>query len=416
MEILVIDQSADLISALESRVNEAVKQSGLRRVQLESCDLEVLKSRNAGISPDIVFVGPGCFENCEEVCEIVRNTYPRSALGIILQNDTYALEAVKLRRALGLTVMPVADIASISSFLLDNQKSTRISGRNSEGIVAVAQLKGGVGASTLAAAMATCWAEHELSVVLVDLDDINPQLTDWARIPSGRRSVVTELMKQGQVPVYRLSECLANVEGEERSISIVGQPENYHESFHFKADVIEGAPSSQAFIESLLPLLQDNFDVVVVDLGRSWGISHFATLPFCQDVVLVTDDDAMSLRRTIDSLRRLSRETDDSGEFDFAKWRLVMNGYSSKLLQPDDVSDECDDCGLFPESMPLHTIQFSESGRKWGAPGVSFYDLAEEPVRSVIRELTQDMVRFKRGEIKVSPQGVLGKMKKLAGL
>ena len=248
-------------------MNEAVTQSGLRRVQIDSCDIEVLEKRSSEFSPTVIFLGPETFNSCEEICQFVRNTFPRAAIGIVLQNDIYALEAVKIRRGLGVPVMPVADIASISSFLLDNNKTTRVSGRVSEGIVGVLQLKGGVGASTLAASMASCWAEHELSVVLVDLDDINPQLSDWARIPSGRRSVVAELMRQGQVPVYRLSECLARVEGEERSISIVGQPENYHESFHFKADVLDGAPSSQSFIESLLPLLQDNFDVVVIDLS-----------------------------------------------------------------------------------------------------------------------------------------------------
>ncbi len=415
MEILVVDTTEELLNALESRVDEAIKQSGLRRVRLQSCMVDVIEDVSLKFVPEAVLVGPGCFEDCEDVVERVQIRFPRSGVGVVLQNDIYALEAVRLRRVLGVKVMPIADIANIASFVLDNQQITKASGSTNDGVIAVAQMKGGVGSSTLTASLAACWADHELSVCILDLDDINPHLTDWARVSVGKRSLVSELLRQGQVPVYRLSECMASVEGSERSISIIGQPANYHESFHFKADVLEGAPSSQAFIESVVPLLQDNFDIVLVDLGRSWGVSHFATLPLCQQVVLVVDDDALTLKRSIDSLRRLTRESDDANEFDFSKWRMVMNGYSSRLLEPSDVSDECDDSGLFPESMSLHTIQFSEKGRKWGAPGKTFYDLAEEHIRSGIKDLCQEIIPFKRGERKRASRGFFGKLKQAVG-
>ena len=290
MEILVVDTTEELLNALESRVDEAIKQSGLRRVRLQSCMVEVIEDVSPKFVPEAVLVGPGCFEDCEDIVERVQIRFPRSGVGVVLQNDIYALEAVRLRRVLGVKVMPIADIANIASFVLDNQQITKASGSTNEGVIAVAQMKGGVGSSTVTASLAACWADHELSVCILDLDDINPHLTDWARVSVGKRSLVSELLRQGQVPVYRLSECMASVEGANRSISIIGQPANYHESFHFKADVLEGAPSSQAFIESVVPLLQDNFDVVLIDLGRSWGVSHFATLPLCQQVVLVVDD------------------------------------------------------------------------------------------------------------------------------
>ena len=325
MQLLLIDSNQKSIEALEARVSEAIKQSAIRRVRVETCSAKKINSLNTGLQPNAVILGPGCYDEAEQLVDRMVTQFTEANLAIVLQNDVYAVEAVRLRRLSGVRVIPIADIANLAHFLLDSyEESRRSSGQEGDGVIGVAQLKGGVGSSTLAASIASCRATHGDSVVIVDLDDINPQITNWARVGIGKRTAVAELLKNGSVPAYRLAEAIYQVERDEGTISVVGQPEHYHESFHFKADVIDGAPSSQAFIESLLPQLRQQFDSVIIDFGRSWGVAHFASLPLCQQVALVVDDDAMSLRMTIDSLRRLSHESEDSSEFDFSKWRVVF--------------------------------------------------------------------------------------------
>ena len=260
----------------------------------------------------------------------------------------------------------------------------------------LSQCKGGVGATTLASSLAACWAKHDLSVALLDLDDVNPQITEWAQVGLAKRKTVIELLRHGAVPKQRINELAHPVEGYDGKLVAIGQPENYHESFQLKADVLDGTPSCENYIKSLLTILQDEFDAVVIDGGRSWGIATFAALPFCQNILLVTDDDGMSLYRTLATFQRIYRESDDTEEFDLKKWHVVLNAYTAQLLSPKEVADEIQQLNLFPETSNLFTVPFSETGRQWGAPAQSFYELAEDPIRNIIEEMAFSMIPFRQ--------------------
>ncbi|MBN8547778.1 MAG: ParA family protein [Deltaproteobacteria bacterium] len=264
-----------------------------------------------------------------------------------------------------------------------------------KGVIGICQLKGGVGASTMAAALASCWARHGLSVALVDLDDVNPQLSDWARVDTSCRKVTSEFLQMGEVPAQRLTEILFAVEGYNGKLFAVGQPNSYHESFHFKAKVIEGAASASEFIHSLVGQLSAQFDVVVLDLGRSWGLATFAALPLCQHVVLVTDDDPVSVDRSLEVLQRLKRESDEPSEFDFSRWSILLNGYTGRLISPQDIQSEVKRAGFLPANATLFVVPFSERGREWGSPGRSFYDCAEASVQDRLRGIASELMYFR---------------------
>jgi cellulose biosynthesis protein BcsQ len=304
--------------------------------------------------------------------------------------------------------MPIGDIVQLVQFLLDAE--TQSSGFNPvrRGVLAVTHFKGGVGATTIAAGFASIWARHGLSVALVDLDDVNPQLTAWGRVTSAKRELCGQLLVEGRVPKSRINELVHPVEGFDGGLALVGQPEQYQTGFHFKADVIEGAASAAEFIESLIESLRDEFDLVVVDVGRSWGIASFALLPLVQQVLLVLDDDAMSVRRTLECLKRLHAESDDPTEFNLGRWKVVLNGYTGKLLTPTDVGAELEDTGLFPESSELFSLPFSDSGRQWGAPGVSFYDCADEGTKFMMRDIAFRLFPFRQAQ---APEGLFSRLK-----
>lgn len=397
MRIFLIDPEEDSRRTLVVRVEEAIRQSGLRRIETLEGDLDLIEVHAGEEPPALAFLGPGCYHELEHSLSRFRAAYPLTPLALVLDNEIYANEAVELRRLVSVRIMPLADIAQIAQFMLDSGgKLAGQPGAKNRGIVGVAQFKGGVGATTIAVGLAGCWARHDLSVVLIDFDDVNPQITDWGRIGVQQRIAVSEMLRDGELPKYRVNELVSPIEGYNGRLVVIGQPEDYREGFHFKADVLEGAPSSADFVRSLLTVLQDEFDVIVIDFGRSWGISTFAALPLCQHVILATDDDGFSVRRTLEGLRRLYRESDDPEEFDLSRWRIVLNAYTGKQLSPNDVADEIEALDIFPESTSLYTVPFSEHGRQWGASGASFYDAAEEPVKAILRELAFNLVPFRQ--------------------
>lgn len=397
MRIIVIDPNLKTREPAILRVDEALRQSGLKRVELVSGGFDLLLAYSENEVPSVAFLGPGCYSDLVQSVKHFRAAWPQMPLAVILDNDIYATEAVELRRELAVRIMPLADIAQIVQFLLDTEFKQDVAVNSpNKGIVSVLQFKGGVGASTLSAALAACWARHELSVALLDFDDVNPQITDWGRVSLAKRKLVAEFLRRGEVPRHRVNEFVHPVEGFNGQLVVIAQPEYYREGFHFKADVLENSPSSAEFVSSLFKTLQDEFDVLVVDTGRSWGISTFAMLPLSEHVLVVVDDDGMSVCRTLDNLLRIYQESDDTNEFDLSRWSVVLNAYTGRLLSPADISHELEELDIFPADTTLYTIPFSERGRQWGAPGQTLYDLAEEPIKEIITELAFRLIPFRR--------------------
>ena len=396
MYIAIIDSNPGSRAALLGRVQEAMRQADVRRVEIVEMEPEQITAHE-GSSIIGCLIGPGCTSIVSEVVEQARISFPTAMLGAVLENEIYAVEGVGLRKKVNALVMPMGDLAQIASFAIDCSERAAGSGvgGNNRGVIGVTQFKGGVGVTTLVAGLASCWARHGLSVVAIDFDDVNPQLTEWGRVGVAQRTVTGEFLRIGEVPQSRMNEILNPVEGYEGRLVVVGQPERYNEGFHFKADVLEGAPSASEFVTSLINMLRPEFDAVIIDLGRGWGVSTFAALPLCQQVLLVTDDDGMSVRRTLDGLQRLKRETDDPDELDLSRWSLALNAYTGRLLSPRDLASEIKEMDLFPAESTLFTVPFSETGRQWGGPGQSFYDLAEQSAKDALRRVAYSLVPFR---------------------
>lgn len=395
MRILVLDKNANTRATVVARLEEALRQAELRRVDLIESEPSSLGSLVAEEPPDVCFIGPGSYGNLEEDLRRYHVVYPKVPVAVVLSNEVYAAEGVELRRTLKIRVIPVADIGQMAQFILDvDIPMTGFAAGRNRGIIAVTQLKGGVGATTVASSLAACWARNGIKVALVDFDNENPQLTDWARVGLSQRRLVSESIRQGEAARYRVRELLFPVEGFNEQLWVFGQPEHYGDSFHFKADVLENAPSIAGYVTSLLESLKSEFDVVVLDTGRSWGISTFAAFPMCQKVVLVMDDDAVSVRRSLESFARIHRETDDPSELDAKKWSFVLNAFTGKVLSEAEVQNEIRETDLFPEAAELFTLPYSAHGREWALSSQSFFDIAEPGIKASLCQIAYSFVPF----------------------
>ena len=396
MYLVVIDNQPDSRAALLARVQEALRQVDTKRLDIIALELNQIESFDWSTASGTL-IGPGCYSEIDEIVRRVRFSNSSGFTGVVLENEVYASHAVELRKRLDVNIMALGDLVQIAGFVMDSdaRSTTLNSAAHEGGIIGVSQLKGGVGTTTITAALASCWARHGLSVAAIDLDDVNPQLTSWARVGVVQRTVTAELFRQGKVPANRINELVHPVEGFEGRLVAVGQPEGYNESFHFKANVLESAPSASEFMQSLISNLREEFDAVVIDLGRSWGVSTFASLPLCEHLLLITDDDGMSVRRTLDAFARLRSESDDPDEFNLSKWSLILNGYTGQLITPKEIAQEIQNMELFSPDSNLYTIPFSETGRQWGAPGQSFYDTADAATRKVVRKVAYGLIPFR---------------------
>ncbi len=396
MKLVLIDKDPQSRAAMAGRVNEALRQAELQGWEILELDLARIETFDwEGVCGCLI--GPGCFQILEDVVDRLRLMFHGGVVGVILESEFYQGAALALRKKMNVQVLAVGDLAQLASFLIDCEMRGAEAARGGDGakVIGLAHLKGGVGTTTLTAALSSCWARNGLSVAAIDFDDVNPQLTAWARVGMVQRTVTAELLRQGEVPASRINEIVHPVEGFEGRFVVVGQPEAYNESFHFKANVLEGAPSASEFVQSLIPVLKSEFDVVVIDMARSWGVATFSALPLCDQVILVTDDDGMSVRRSLDAFARLRNESDDPEEINLSRWSLILNGYTGRLISPKEIANEIQEMSLFSAEASLYTIPFSDTGRQWGAPGQSLYETADTRTRQIIRRVACNMVPFR---------------------
>ncbi|MFM1847168.1 MAG: hypothetical protein RL417_642, partial [Pseudomonadota bacterium] len=331
--IFIYERSPEGRAMLRGRLLEAARQADIGQVSFREFALADID----GINWDEAFcciLGPDMNAETDEIVDRLRVAYPLGAVALTLSAEDYAQRAVALRRSLAVQVFAVHDVAQLTGFLLSAATEPSLSAPEPlrDSVIGVCQLKGGVGATTITSALSGCWARHGLSVAMVDLDDVNPHLTMWARASSRQRTMSSYCLRHGEVEPARLNELVAPVFGFDGRFVVVPQPELYNDSFHLKANVIDEAPSASDFITSSLAALGREFNVVVFDLGRSWGIASLAALRRCSHVVLVIDDDFVSLERSLANLSRLRQESGDQREFDMQRWSVILNGNTGRNL------------------------------------------------------------------------------------
>jgi cellulose biosynthesis protein BcsQ len=388
MQILIVDISPPLRAMLLGRVQEAARQAGLQRISIVEVDPLNLDSVVWDATIGCLF-GSGCGPLIREVLEKVSVLKPGCPVGIVVDPDTYVTDGVAIYKALGKAVMCETDLPQLATFIVDSERgaSHRRKGAQRRCVIGVTQCKGGVGATTVATSLGVSLARSGKSVVLIDLDDLSPQLTMWARVPVTHRVAVGRLIRSGGLDVGALRDFIFPVPGFDSRLVVVGQPALYGEGFHLRAPVIEGAPNPADFISQLLTVLSQEYEVVLIDMSKSWGISSFAALRWCDRVLSVMNDDGLAVHMTCAVLKRMSSESGDLEEFNFSKWSGVLNMQSGNRLTESDVVQAFQEYEIVGEPLRCHAISHCDGGRLWGKQGESLYDLATPRVRTQVERL-----------------------------
>lgn len=398
MHIVVIDTNPELRSTLLGRTREAIRQVGVKRIEPLELAVSDLETFQWSIAIGVI-IGPGVDGALPDVIEQVKALCPAADICAVLPKQQYLAESVSLRKRFEISVVTEGDLAQLAGFILDceSQGDTGGSGFKNRGVVGVLHFKGGVGATSIAAACASCLSKNGLTTAILDFDDVNPEITQWARVGTAHREATGALLREGEVPQHRLNQLLYPIENGTKQLFAIGQPESYSQAFHFKSNVIDDAPPSSRFVNSLIESLKTEFDAIVIDLGRSWGLSTFAALPLCKTVLMVVDDDPKSFKRSLEVLRRIRSESDDPEEFDFSKWSLVLNAVTGYMVTPKMCKAEMKEVDLFSLNMDLHAIPYSAKGRSWGAPGQTLFELGESSVKTAIQTLSKSVIPFVGG-------------------
>ncbi|NDC38558.1 MAG: hypothetical protein EBZ48_10955, partial [Proteobacteria bacterium] len=126
----------------------------------------------------------------------------------------------------------------------------------------------------------------------------------------------------------------------------------------------------------------------------------------CQAVLLVVDEDRASIKRSIDTLRRMKKESDDPEEFDLSRWTVVVNGYTGDRVPIKEIAALFEAGEILGASLKLVAIPYSQSGCCWAETDLSLYDLAEPPSQAAVERLSHGLLSFRSAPPEPTPEGL----------
>lgn len=264
------------------------------------------------------------------------------------------------------------------------------------GVIGLAHFKGGVGASASALSLASCWARSGCEVAIVDLDDVSPQITEWGETPPKSREAVGRCVLKGTFGERDLEACLHPVHGFDRKLFILGQPLTYSERFHFKAKVLEGAPNISEFLSHLLPCLSARFEVVIIDLSRSWALSTFSSLSFCNHLLLVSQAESYCVQSSLSLMSDLKNESEElsSGA---PPWSLVLTTLQEPAVNLSKLENVVEGHEMHGYFSGFFLLPFATRVNIWGRKGASLFDLGDERYRVEVKSLAQALLKRSTG-------------------
>ena len=345
MEILIIDSDPAARAVLMGRIQELKRGRDLQTIEPVPLLPKGVSSRTFA-TVGAVILGPGLADSFLPVLEALA-TKPSCPVASMFPSG-----------AQHVVTIPSDDDEALKLFLIQSIARSQLAKlAEARRVIGVAQLAGGVGASTLALQLGRAFAATGLNTTVFDLDDVGTTVSTVSKAAPRYRAAVSDALLRGTVDEGSVAELLSPLA---QNLTIIPQPESYAEAFHFKANVLETAPVASVTVNGIISSLRARDHTVIIDLGRSWGLGTFAALPRCGQILFVLSARPLErVKASLEALRRLQRESDGTDEFDTSRWSLVVTGTNSH--HAPEVRRIVAASTIFPESVSVTFLPEPES-------------------------------------------------------
>ncbi len=364
MRVLIIDSSTETQAFCAKRVE------GFSKSDKEMLDLKVkLESPTDFLDrlteADVVLLGSGISEDAVSIARKVRQEAPWIQMVMFVSDQEYGGGAFRSAAAAGVRkVFPDSAtsldlLQELVAIYSDFQKQ----GRTFDGkVIVVMHAKGGVGATSIAAALGETSGALSRRTLLWDLDvetkDLSRALTaagPEAKLVSGwvngSREITRETLRDALIP-------LAN------DVSILIPPDKFAESMDLVCHA-DGMEIAQRIVE----LAKVLFDVVIIDTAGRMGPAVGGLLRSADTVVLVSDDTELSFTATdllLSSVKPLLAGIDQV--------RMLIRASSDKRVSLKDIIADFEEVHELPEkAWEFPVIQFDPKVANWPGSGNTLF-------------------------------------------
>jgi MinD-like ATPase involved in chromosome partitioning or flagellar assembly len=288
IELGLIDLSADGRRRLAQLVERWTwSQPEARHFSLPRVSLHLLAPQEVRFhgALDVCLIGPELIGADAAYINVIRQQLPGKIVLCVLDSTTFSFGMIEQLGRLGVDDV-LMDTASSEEFfrrlvLLRRRVASTEKGR----LIAVDAARGGVGATTISAALAEGWLDAGKTVCVVDGDIFSQDLTRFLQV----RPCVNEPLRllldcQRVVTAETVAECAFPVWADEPRLKCVAPPVATDEA------ILSSSQACRTFI-GVLEILQSQYQVVVVDAAPLIAGCRQALYQSADEVVLVANRD-----------------------------------------------------------------------------------------------------------------------------
>ncbi|RIL05980.1 MAG: hypothetical protein DCC75_11245 [Proteobacteria bacterium] len=382
MKLLIVDSTAEAQAFCAKRI-EAFNQSDMEMLDLKVKLVGEREYADRLNEADVLVLGSGLGERATAIARHGMSVVPWLHIIMFVSDEAYGGGAFRAAHAVGVRkVFP--DSASPLDFLQELvaiHAEFRREGRAREGkVVVVTHAKGGVGATSIAAALGEVCSVFHRRTMLWDLDvetrDLSRSLTVngvEAKVVSawvnGSREISRESLKDALIPISS-------------DVSVLMPPDRMAESMDLVCHT-DGMTIAQRIVE----LSRVLFDVVVIDTGGRLGPATGALMRAADTVLIVIDDTILGLTAVDLYLTFVKTLVGGVDRIVF-----LVNPYSGALLGVSQIAAELEpahNLGEMPWRLP--PVPNDPKAQTWPGSGRTLYSMGQKSTRAVLEKVAREL-------------------------
>lgn len=382
MKLLIVDVSAEAQAFCAKRI-EAFNRSDMEMLDLKVKLVTEKDFADRVPEADVVVLGSGVGERGVALARQAITLAPWVQIILFVADSSYGGSAFRQAHSVGVRkVFP--DSASPLDFLQELvaiHGEFRKEGRTHEGrVVVVTHAKGGVGATSITAALAEVCSVFNRRTMLWDLDvetrDLSRSLT-----VNGAEAKVVSAWVNGQRDISRdsLRDALIPISSD---VSVLMPPDKFAESM----DLVCHA-DGMAIVQRITELSRALFDVVIVDTGGRMGPATGALIKNA-DVVLVVIDDTILGLTAVDLFLTFIKNLLGSSE----RLTFLVNPYSGAMMGVEQIAAELEPAhrlGDAPWRLP--PIPNDPKAALWPGSGRTLYSMGQKSTRVILERVAREI-------------------------
>ncbi len=382
MKLLIIDIST------EAQAKCAKKIDYFSKSDVEMLDLKIKLANENNYKDilneaDVVILGADLGNNANNIAREIASATPWMNMIMFVKEQAYGGDVFRVAHSVGVRKVLV-DTTSPLDFLQELvaiYTEFRKEGRAREGIIVVVNhAKGGVGATSICAALGEVCGGYNKRTLLWDLD-VETRDLSRSLAPSGAEAKVVSSWVNGSRDISResLKDALFPISND---VLMLMPPDCMAESMDLVCHT-----DSIALCSRILELSRVLFDVILVDTGGRMGPATGTIIRNC-DISLTVMDDTVLGFTAVDLYLNFLKSLLGTSE----RIKFLVNAFSGNMLTKEQMESELEPAHkLGHDVWELDPLYYDSKASVWPGSGKTLYSAGSRQTRFAFEKMSAQL-------------------------